>query len=73
MESISMGGRVVGGFGLADQVGVGAVAVSPRYAALMTGVAVGLGAYVLRAPVWGAIVVGSLGAITTKYAIDKAA
>ena len=73
MESISLGGRPIAGFALADQIGVGADSASPKYAALMTGAAAGLFVYVLKAPVWGAIVVGSLAAITTKYAIDQAA
>lgn len=75
MENVSLGGRTVPGFALGQPVGVGdaSATVSPVYASVMTGAAAGLLAYVLSAPVWGAIVAGAAVATTTKYAIDRSA
>ena len=63
------------GFSLGQPVGVGAASgvASPAYAATMTGAAAGLLAYVLSAPVWGALVVGAAAAIVTKAGIERAA
>ena len=74
MESVAFGGRKVPGFALGEQVGVGesTTLVSPTYASLMTGAAAGLLAYTLRAPAWGAVLLGAAAATTTKYAIDRA-
>ena len=72
METISLGGRPAAGFALGQPVGVGeGGVVSPRYASVMTGAAAGLFAYVLHAPVWGAVVVGAGAAIITKASIDR--
>ena len=77
METISFGGRSVAGFGLgAPASGASAwygVVASPAYASLMSGAAAGLLAYTLRAPVWGAVLIGTAGAVATKIGIDKAA
>jgi hypothetical protein len=70
MEGIYHSGRPVGGFALGDQQVAGPGTVS--LAAAMTGATAGLLAYVLKAPLWGAIVAGTGAAFFTKYAIDKA-
>ena len=72
-----MGGRAVAGFALGQPVGLvassdGGSVVSPTYAAVMTGATVGLLAYVLKAPLWGAVVSGAGAALVTKYGIDRA-
>lgn len=41
-------------------------------ASVMTGAAAGLLAYVLKAPLWGSILVGAGGAVATKVIIDRA-
>lgn len=61
------------GFALGMPAGVGAPSAPVTYAALMTGVTVGLLVYVLRGPFWGSIVAGSAAAAATKYTIDRAA
>ncbi len=71
MEVIYRGGRPVGGFGLGQQqpaTGSGTVAL----ASMMTGATAGLLAYVLKAPLWGAVLAGTGAAVVTKYAIDRA-
>lgn len=75
MESVSLGGRPVAGFGIGQPVGVGdvSVGVSPAYAAVMTGAAAGLLAYVLRAPTWGAVLSGAGAALVTMVGIERAA
>jgi hypothetical protein len=75
MEHISLGGRPVAGFAsgqLGQPIGLGAPG-PVTYAALMTGAAAGLLVYVLKGPVWGAIVAGSAVAMATKYTIESAA
>ena len=70
MDVVCRGGHQVAGFG------VGGSAPSPpptvAIASVMTGAAAGLLAYVLRAPVWGAILVGAGSAVVAKVAIDRA-
>lgn len=43
------------------------------YAALMTGAAAELLAYVLDAPVWGSVLIGSGTALATKVSLDRTA
>lgn len=50
-----------------------APSVSTTQAAVLAGATVGLLAYLFKAPLWAAIVLGSGGALATKGAIDKAA
>lgn len=86
MERISLGGRPAVGFGprvgeltagrtatgLAAPLGAGGeTGASPIYAGLMTGAAVGLLVYVLKVPVWGAVVAGAGAALATKVGIDR--
>jgi|HubBroStandDraft_2_1064218.scaffolds.fasta_scaffold04383_10 hypothetical protein len=72
MERISIGGRQVPGFALgAPDTNV--VTVTPAVAAVGVGVAAGLLAAVLKAPLWGSIVAGCGAALFTKVGIDKAA
>jgi hypothetical protein len=73
MDAIRFGGRPVAGFALGQGIGDAPVGANPTYAAVMTGAAVGLGAYVLRAPVWGAVVSGALAALLAKTGMDRAA
>lgn len=74
MEGVAIGGRTVPGFALGQSVGVGdaSAGVSPAYAAIMTGGTIGLLVYVLKAPLWGAIVAGSGAALLTKLGVDRA-
>jgi hypothetical protein len=72
MDQIRFNGRNVPGFG----VGVSdtnVVSVTPAVAAVGVGVAAGLLAAVLKAPLWGSIVAGAGAALFTKVGIDKAA
>lgn len=70
MEVIYRGGRPIGGFGLGDQpvAGGGTVAL----ASMMTGATAGLVAHMAKAPLWGAILIGTGAAVVTKWAIDRA-
>lgn len=72
MERISLGGRTVGGFALSADSGSSS-GVSPAYAAVATGAAIGLLAHVLHAPLWGSIAAGAGAALVTKVGIDRAA
>lgn len=46
---------------------------SSTVAALAVGVTLGVGAAIFGAPVWGALLLGSLGTFATKRAIDASA
>jgi len=52
--------------------GVG-VSVSPAFASIAAGAAVGLLAHVLKAPFWGSILAGAGTALVTNVSIDRAA
>jgi len=74
METISLGGHIVPGFALGapstpSNDGGGTVAL----ASMMTGATAGLLAYVVKAPVWGAVLAGAGAALLTKVGIDRAA
>lgn len=71
METLYRGGREVGRAGVGDSVVVREGA-PVALASVMTGATAGLVAYVLRAPLWGALLVGAGGALVTKLAIDGA-
>ena len=74
MDQIRFNGRNVPGFGTGAPDGTTVtVSATPAIAAAGVGVAAGLLAAVLKAPLWGTIVAGCGAALFTKVGIDKAA
>ena len=71
MDTVSLGGRRVAGFSLgADSAPV--VTATPAVAAMAVGTTASLFVAALKAPMWGTILAGSLAALVTKVAIDRA-
>ena len=74
MEQIRINGRKIQGFALGAPDGTTVtVSATPAIAAAGVGIAAGLLAAVLKAPLWGTIVTGAAAALVTKVGIDKAA